>query len=159
MDKDILAKRIRANVKHQDDMIEHYGKMGMKWGQRKAAKALKKSGKLTAKAYKPMRRVTEKKVAKQTVKREKAVALQDMANRVSAKHIKKSQKLIKKIDKRMKKGKAKEGDDELRGMANQNIKDHRINQLELSRQVTTASLAQAKASSLARKKKMNAKRK
>lgn len=31
MDKDILAKRIRANVAHREDLIEHYGVKGMKW--------------------------------------------------------------------------------------------------------------------------------
>lgn len=31
MDKDILTKRIRANVAHREDIIEHYGVKGMKW--------------------------------------------------------------------------------------------------------------------------------
>lgn len=31
MNKDILEERIRTNVAHREDMIEHYGVKGMKW--------------------------------------------------------------------------------------------------------------------------------
>lgn len=88
MDKDILTKRIHANLEHRDteeDIIEHYGVKGQKWGVRRASK-------LNAKAQK----INRKNSAESDAQYEKATKV--LEKKYSARRAKKAEKILNRID-------------------------------------------------------------